>query len=128
MVSNLRLAHLFADLSHESFVQLTTKLGVVPILPFFLPTGLVLQLHVVDDIIQRTPRAQILVVLRAILTTIQFRLTLCCNGLSVGVALVTEAHRRHVRIHMLAVATQITPPQIRPQCILSDGLLARLAH
>ena len=45
------------------------------------------------------------VMFRAILATIHLRLPLCSNGLGVGVALVAPAHRGHVRVKMLAVAT-----------------------
>eukprot|EP00974_Lingulodinium_polyedra_P112684 10903724-Lingulodinium_polyedra.AAC.1 len=49
----LRLAHFLSNLRHESFVQLATEFGAVPRIALFRPAVLVLEIHVVDDVVQR---------------------------------------------------------------------------
>ena len=128
VVCDLRLAHFLPDFRHERFVQLATELGVLPVFALLFPAGLVLEIHVVDDVVQRAPGTAVLVMLRAIFGAVHLRLLLRGNGLCVGVALIAETHCGDVVVHVWAVSTQVATPQVRPQCILSNGLVARLAH
>ncbi len=65
---------------------------------------------------------------RARFAAVHLRLSLCGDGLAVGVALVAETDRGDVAVHDPAISTQVAPPQVGSERVLSNGLVARLAH
>ena len=128
MVRDLRLAHLIPDFRHECVVELATEFGVLPMFTLFFPAVLALQNQVVDDVVQRTPGTNIFVRRCTIFATIHLRLFFRGYRLGVGVALAAKTDRGDVAVHDLAVPTQVAPPQIGPERILRNGLVARLTR
>ena len=127
VVGHLVLAHLFADLCHEGPVELAAQLGGLVPVPE-VPAGAgILALHVVEHLVERRGLALALAVLAAVLAAVHFRLVFRRDRGRVGVALQDDAGQREVRVHDLAVAAQVHPPEIRPQSVLRDRRVAGLA-
>ena len=128
MVSHLGLADLLPDLRHEGPMELAAELAWLEVLAVLGLRALILSGHVVHDLVEDASLAKALPVLGNVLAAVHFRLVQCEHAVGVRVAPHGHGGHGHVIVHEPAVPAQVHSPDLGPERVLRDALVATLAH